>query len=456
MKWCPKIFEFTKRTSWVADETVLYPPLQKKKEFAVKSTGSYLHLDYLTLHDNLLALGVGRYPNILEAVDVTSGDTLWTFEVPESMGSMSFACAQNDSMIFAGGQSGLGLYALEKSTGKVRWSKPIGSLFTRNLLLDDTRAYTIGDSLYCLSITDGATIWSHHISIQATPAVDGSFVYVVGNYKIQIFDKLSGELLWWKTNSQRCLSGITLDDDCFYMFSNDTVFAYFKESKNVKWLYHSPGDTLLFGGQNTFAISNNKLCLTIEGNGHGQAELVVLNKENGEFLWDHAFPGNWVFAPTIANGMVYIVSLQGELYGFDLNDGTQKLYDHSFYYENQPIIANNELYVAAISRVIVWGNSETRVDYSNQSPPRDIELMPNYPNPFNAQTEISYILHNPGVVSLRVFDGAGREVRTLVQDVQNAGSHRIFFDASGLPSGVYLCRLQCGSAYRVQKMLVLR
>ena len=97
------------RTSWASDETALYPPLQQKREFMIKSTGSYLDLNYLTFYNNLLTLAVGRDPNTLEVVDISSGDTLWTFEVPNSKGSMSFACAQNDSMIFVGGQQGSGL-----------------------------------------------------------------------------------------------------------------------------------------------------------------------------------------------------------------------------------------------------------------------------------------------------------------------------------------------------------
>ena len=73
------------RTSWASDETVLYPPLQQKSEIPIKSTGDYLSLSYLTFYDDLLTLAVGRNPNTLEAVDMASGDTLWTFEVPESM-----------------------------------------------------------------------------------------------------------------------------------------------------------------------------------------------------------------------------------------------------------------------------------------------------------------------------------------------------------------------------------
>ena len=444
------------RTSWASDETALYPPLQQKREFMIKSTGSYLDLNYLTFYNNLLALGVGRYPNILEVVDISSGDTLWTFEVPNSKGSMSFACAQNDSMIFVGGQQGSGLYALDKETGEQKWSKPIGTLYTKNIILDNDYAYILGDSLYCLSINDGVTVWSQNIKVQGTPAVDDVHVYVVGISKIQIFDKMNGELLWWKANSERALGGITLDDQCFYTFSNDTVFAYLKENKSIKWFYPCSGDTILVCGQNTFAITNDKLCYTIEGNGNGQAELVTLNKDNGEFLWDHTFSGNWVFAPTIVNGIVYIVSGDGDLYGFDLENGTQKLYDNSFFYHYQPIVANHELYVATSNKVIVFGNFETKIDNINNSLPQGIELMQNYPNPFNPITTIKFFLPQNEFVILNIYDNLGKKIKILLHEKRTSGLHSIDFDGSELPSGLYYYRLVTDSFVSTKKLLLIK
>lgn len=443
------------RTSWASDETILYPPLQQKNEFTIKSTGSYLKLNYLTFYNNLIALALGRYPNTLEVLDISSGDTLWTFEVPESVASMSFTCAQNDSMIFAGGQNGLGLYALDKATGEQMWNKPIGTLYTRNIILDNDYAYILGDSLYCLSIRDGATIWSQNINLQATPAADDLYVYVVGSYKTQIFNKMNGELLWWKYNSERTLGGITVDDQCFYTFSNDTVFAYYKANKNIKWFYPCSGDTILVTGQNTFAISDSKLCFLIEGNGNGQAELVTLNKDNGGFLWDHPFPGNWIYAPTIVNGIVYIVSGDGELYGFDLENGTEKFYDNSYSYRYQPIVANHELYVATSSEVIVFGNNETKVDNINNSLPKVIELMQNYPNPFNPETVISYQLPFISQVELSIYNNLGQKVTTLISEKQSVGTYNVEWDASEFASGVYFYRLETDNGFTQSKKLIL-
>ncbi len=76
------------------------------------------------------------------------------------------------------------------------------------------------------------------------------------------------------------------------------------------------------------------------------------------------------------------------------------------------------------------------------SVPSRYSLEQNYPNPFNPTTVINFQLPAVSDVRLVVCDLLGREVRTLVNDRRPAGSYSVEFDASNLPSGVYLYRLQ--------------
>jgi photosystem II stability/assembly factor-like uncharacterized protein len=84
------------------------------------------------------------------------------------------------------------------------------------------------------------------------------------------------------------------------------------------------------------------------------------------------------------------------------------------------------------------------------------ELRQNYPNPFNPTTLISYDLPASAHVRLTVFDLLGREVRTLVDEVQREGSKSVEFNAQHLPSGVYFYRLQAGSFMQTKKLLLMR
>ena len=88
--------------------------------------------------------------------------------------------------------------------------------------------------------------------------------------------------------------------------------------------------------------------------------------------------------------------------------------------------------------------------------PHEIQLHPNYPNPFNATTEITFDLPRAMRASLKVYDVLGREVAELAGGVMNAGSHTIIYDASGLSSGVYFYRLEAGKFGETRKMVFLK
>jgi hypothetical protein len=79
-------------------------------------------------------------------------------------------------------------------------------------------------------------------------------------------------------------------------------------------------------------------------------------------------------------------------------------------------------------------------------------LSQNYPNPFNPNTAISYQLSAFSRVKLSVVDVLGREVATLVNDIRPAGEHIVSWNAAGMPSGVYICRLsvsEVGGPWRI-------
>ncbi len=90
----------------------------------------------------------------------------------------------------------------------------------------------------------------------------------------------------------------------------------------------------------------------------------------------------------------------------------------------------------------------------------NFRLNQNYPNPFNPETIISYELGNKNNVSLKVYDLTGREVVTLVNEIQIAGSYKVKFSASGekggLSSGVYVYRLTSGNRSETKSMILIK
>jgi hypothetical protein len=100
-------------------------------------------------------------------------------------------------------------------------------------------------------------------------------------------------------------------------------------------------------------------------------------------------------------------------------------------------------------------------EYSNEvevivSVPEKFDLSQNYPNPFNPATTISFTIQADQLVSLKVFNSLGQEVRTLINNNLAKGTHNINFNADGLSSGLYLYKLESGNQVQVRKMMVLK
>ncbi len=88
--------------------------------------------------------------------------------------------------------------------------------------------------------------------------------------------------------------------------------------------------------------------------------------------------------------------------------------------------------------------------------PKTYSLAQNYPNPFNPVTKINFALPKQGFVSLKVYDVLGREVSTLVNEVKQAGSYSVDFDASYLSSGVYFYRIESGNFSDIKRMILVK
>lgn len=96
--------------------------------------------------------------------------------------------------------------------------------------------------------------------------------------------------------------------------------------------------------------------------------------------------------------------------------------------------------------------------------PETFNLSQNYPNPFNPTTIIKYNIANvvdanyasTTNVVLKIYDVLGREVRTLVNQVQKPGSYEVNFNASELSTGIYFYTLKAGSFYQAKKMMLIK
>jgi hypothetical protein len=98
-------------------------------------------------------------------------------------------------------------------------------------------------------------------------------------------------------------------------------------------------------------------------------------------------------------------------------------------------------------------SDEVEVDVNG---PLTFDLAQNYPNPFNPSTNIKYSVPETGNVRLSVYNVVGEEVAVLVDGFSESGFFEVSFNASSLPSGVYLYKLQSANSVQTKKMMLLK
>lgn len=87
---------------------------------------------------------------------------------------------------------------------------------------------------------------------------------------------------------------------------------------------------------------------------------------------------------------------------------------------------------------------------------KSFQLHPNRPNPFNVSTCINYDLFDPGLVTLEIFNILGEKIVTLVNEFQKIGRYEVYFNATDLPSMIYLCRLKFKEQIKIQRMILAK
>jgi len=88
--------------------------------------------------------------------------------------------------------------------------------------------------------------------------------------------------------------------------------------------------------------------------------------------------------------------------------------------------------------------------------PTQFELSQNYPNPFNPSTTIRFSLPQATQIKINLYNMIGEQVATIAEGMYETGNHKVTFNASSLPSGTYIYRLESITFVQVKKMLLLK
>ncbi|MCI0450529.1 MAG: T9SS type A sorting domain-containing protein [Chlorobi bacterium] len=124
--------------------------------------------------------------------------------------------------------------------------------------------------------------------------------------------------------------------------------------------------------------------------------------------------------------------------------------------------ANNRIYVSGSSKSYIelpMLNFVIGIHQISSEIPNGFKLHQNYPNPFNPITKIRFEVPPTGknnYVQIKVYDVAGKELTTLVDENLNTGVYETDFDGSNFASGVYFYRIVSGNYSKVKKMILVK
>lgn len=279
-------------------------------------------------------------------------------------------------------------------------------------------------------------------------------------------------------------------------YNNDNSFPYISDynfveidSNNVVWVGTDLFGLYSFDGVNWERRINGPWGLP--PNENNVITSLVVDHQNNKWASVNIFGGgwkigytqndsNWIYFDhrTIGSDSLNRLALKGavvdknnvkwfgSIYGLISYDGNNWFVLDS---SNSPIPANvfhtgtvdrfNNKIFGLSNKGFVFYNEDSVIVTSVDDQFQLVEnfyLYQNYPNPFNPKTIISWDAPVASRNTLKVYDILGNEIATLVNEYKAAGRHQVEFDATGLPSGVYVYKLTAGSFISSKKMVVIK
>lgn len=153
------------------------------------------------------------------------------------------------------------------------------------------------------------------------------------------------------------------------------------------------------------------------------------------------------------SGLILKTTDSGNQWWFQNSGSSENLNSIFFYLSDNTgyAVGNN----GTILKTTDGGGVMTSIEENNLYAD-NYSLNQNYPNPFNPSTNIDYEIPVAGHVMIKIYNLNGKEVASLVNEMQNPGKHSITFNANGLPSGLYFLKFISGEFEQVKLMMFLK
>lgn len=362
--------------------------------------------------------------------------------------------ANSNNNIFAGTSSGVYI----STNNGTSWN--ISSLIYVNvsaIAINGANIFagTIGNGIY-LSTNNG-TSWNTinngliDLNVQSISFL-GNDIYAGAS--TSIFKSTNNGISW----SQ--LTGSPYQVFCFAIVGNN-IFAgcngIFKSTNNgINWTNLIGSSEFFF----SFAVSGTYLFAG--GNLMGQYGRVYLSTNYGTNWWGTTTFGSQPFIYSLStNGANLFAGTRNGVY-LTQNNGLSWIQKNQGFGSDREItsllIANNYIFAGTIDSSVWRRNLSEAIGIQQISEvvPSIYTLRQNYPNPFNPTTKIIFAIPKSSNVKITIFDIAGKELETLVNEQLQPGLYQTVWDASKYSSGVYFYRITAGDFTETKRMTLVK
>lgn len=138
------------------------------------------------------------------------------------------------------------------------------------------------------------------------------------------------------------------------------------------------------------------------------------------------------------------------------NDGGA-IYSSNLNGTDKQLVMETSEFVGRALFVGEWQIATTNENNMKSELPNNIKLAQNYPNPFNPTTVIEYELPQAMGVNLIIYNFLGQKIKSLINgELQNAGTHKVIFNAENLAGGIYFYQIKTETGQRTQKMTLIK
>lgn len=232
-----------------------------------------------------------------------------------------------------------------------------------------------------------------------------------------------------------------------YWFGTNNNRIYYSPNSGSSWTIQSTPEL------NTYAIWFNSQ-LGLSGGTAG-----MKTTDGGSNWVASSFPGSGSIKCIAGSGSTFWLSRNNITIYKTTNAGENWTTDYTapFVVLDIAIARNgNRLWAIGLNGSIARSEGTVSINNISTNVPDKYSLSQNYPNPFNPGTKIRFDILKSDLVSLKVFNAAGKEVSNLVEQNLNAGIYEVSFDGTNLSSGVYFYTLQTGNFTETKRMVLVK